>query len=289
MSEQDNNRDSAQKSVNAVSLFSQGGDAMDEFPVLKAFQQYIDAEQSKARKRMLGLSIFFVSLLVVVVVAFAMVLIPILNSKEQMSERFLEMALRQQQLMQPQPAAPVVVNPVQPVAQRSNDDLKPLADQIAALASALKSQQEEANKPKAPARPAVDPEKSAMTKEIKDKDAALAAEKAKLKDLEKRLHDMEVERQQRRNYPEYYEKIDREAAAAAAPATAKPSPLSTLKPYKPSAQSAREYEEEQYELAATRKSSRRGAAGAPKGTVNQVMRLDSEDNGTISWHVAVPE
>ena len=35
-----------------------------EFPVLKAFQEYIDAEQAKARKRMLGLSVFFILLLV---------------------------------------------------------------------------------------------------------------------------------------------------------------------------------------------------------------------------------
>jgi hypothetical protein len=32
---------------NAVSLYN--NDAMDDFPVLKAFQQYIDAEHAKAR------------------------------------------------------------------------------------------------------------------------------------------------------------------------------------------------------------------------------------------------
>ena len=31
---------------------------MDDFPVLKAFQQYIDAEQAKARKRMAIMGIF---------------------------------------------------------------------------------------------------------------------------------------------------------------------------------------------------------------------------------------
>ena len=51
------------ESSNAISLFGQAANAND-FPVLKAFQEYIDAEQSKARKRMLGLSIFFVVLLV---------------------------------------------------------------------------------------------------------------------------------------------------------------------------------------------------------------------------------
>ena len=38
----------------AVSVYD-AGNAMDDFPVLKAFQQYIDAEQAKAQKRMLFL------------------------------------------------------------------------------------------------------------------------------------------------------------------------------------------------------------------------------------------
>ena len=46
--------------ANAVSVYGQT-DAMDDFPVLKAFQQYIDAEQAKAQKRMTTLCIFFVS------------------------------------------------------------------------------------------------------------------------------------------------------------------------------------------------------------------------------------
>ena len=59
----------ASQTTNAVSLFGQGGGPND-FPVLKAFQEYIDAEQAKARKRMLGLCVFFILLLVVIVVTF---------------------------------------------------------------------------------------------------------------------------------------------------------------------------------------------------------------------------
>ena len=50
-------------STTAVSLFGEGGAGANDFPVLKAFQEYIDAEQAKARKRMVGLTAFFVSLL----------------------------------------------------------------------------------------------------------------------------------------------------------------------------------------------------------------------------------
>ena len=41
---------------NAISIYGQEG--LDDFPVLKAFQQYIDAEQSKSRKRMIMLCVF---------------------------------------------------------------------------------------------------------------------------------------------------------------------------------------------------------------------------------------
>ena len=51
--------EAATPAANAVSIFGQGGSPND-FPVLKAFQEYIDAEQAKARKRMLGLSVFFI-------------------------------------------------------------------------------------------------------------------------------------------------------------------------------------------------------------------------------------
>ena len=93
----------------AVSVYQQDG--VDDFPVLKAFQQYIDAEQAKARKRMLGLSIFFIMLLVAVVVTFTIVMMSVINRNQALSDRLLEIALRER----PAQAAPVVVQ--QPVVQ----------------------------------------------------------------------------------------------------------------------------------------------------------------------------
>ena len=52
---------------NAISIYGQEG--LDDFPVLKAFQQYIDAEQSKSRKRMIMLCVFFGFLMAVMIVA----------------------------------------------------------------------------------------------------------------------------------------------------------------------------------------------------------------------------
>ena len=45
----------------AVRVYDQANAAGD-FPVLKAFQEYLEAEQAKANKRMLALAIFFIVL-----------------------------------------------------------------------------------------------------------------------------------------------------------------------------------------------------------------------------------
>ena len=96
----------------AVSIFGQA-QGMNDFPVLKAFQEYIDAEQTKARRRMLGLSIFFVVLLAIVVVTFTLIVLGVINRNQTLSDRLLELAMQKQQpqVVNPPPAA--VPQPVQ--------------------------------------------------------------------------------------------------------------------------------------------------------------------------------
>ena len=113
-------QDEATPTANAVSLFGQGG-GVNDFPVLKAFQEYIDAEQAKARKRMFGLSIFFIVLLVVVVVTFTIIMTSVISRNQALSDRLLDIALREKPAAQPvvtvQPPVPSPV--VQPVLQPS--------------------------------------------------------------------------------------------------------------------------------------------------------------------------
>lgn len=135
---------------NAISIFGQAGGAND-FPVLKAFQEYIDAEQAKARKRMLGLSIFFIVLLVLVVVTFTVVITSVINRNQALSDRLLDIALREKSQPQPvvtvqSPAPQPVVQPVvQPAMQQQSqvDALKPVLEKFDKLAEAMvKAQQQ---------------------------------------------------------------------------------------------------------------------------------------------------
>ena len=132
-----NPTEDAPHAANAVSIFGSAGNTND-FPVLKAFQEYIDAEQAKARKRMLGLSIFFILLLVVVVVTFTLVMTSVINRNQALSDRLLDIALREKTQAQPvvnvQPPAPQPV--VQPVIQQPSqaDVLKPVLEKFDKLA-----------------------------------------------------------------------------------------------------------------------------------------------------------
>ena len=65
-----------QVSDRAVSVYGQE-ESLEDFSVLKDFQQYIGTEQSKARKRMLYLCIFFGFLMTRVIVMFVLLVMNI--------------------------------------------------------------------------------------------------------------------------------------------------------------------------------------------------------------------
>ena len=113
--------------ANAVSLFGQSG-GVNDFPVLKAFQEYIDAEQAKARKRMLGLSVFFILLLIVVVITFTLVITSVIGRNQQLSDRLLDIALREKTATQP------VVNVQSPAPTVESAELVRLREELRRIA-----------------------------------------------------------------------------------------------------------------------------------------------------------
>ena len=163
--------------ANAVSLFGQSG-GVNDFPVLKAFQEYIDAEQAKARKRMLGLSVFFILLLIVVVITFTLVITSVIGRNQQLSDRLLDIALREKTSTQPvvnvQSPAPAVVQPSVESAE------------LVRLREELRREKEERQ-----------------------------AEQAKAKEEKRKA---EIEAHRRRLYPEYYAQEDARKAASEAAA-----------------------------------------------------------------------
>lgn len=173
----------------------------NDFPVLKAFQEYIDAEQAKARKRMLGLSVFFIILLVVVVVTFVLILTTVVNRNQALSDRLLdyalserhrEMAVPQQTVIQPHVSTASVQDMIKPIIER-------LEREQASMKTAYEQQQKEAK----------------AIADARDRERVAELEKAR-KELQKerarakKEADAQAakERHLRRLYPEYYSQRD---------------------------------------------------------------------------------
>jgi len=210
---------------NAVSLYGEN-EAMDDFPVLKAFQQYIDAEQAKSRKRMLSLCIFFGVLMAVVVSVFVLLVINVTTRNQALNDRLVEFAMKERDRV---PAsAPVVVQPTPSVdntaiialTTRLEEMQKKLVESEAnakkiAADSEEKTRQAalaaaEAAKPKAP---------SAQELEIARLRAQLADEAKKAAEEKERLRQAELEAYRRKHYPECYAQPQQKHVRGSRPVT----------------------------------------------------------------------
>lgn len=203
---------------NAVSVYGESG--MDDFPVLKAFQHYIDAEQAKARKRMLALCAVFAIVIAVVIAACAVILVNISNRNQMLNDRLVEFAMKERA------ASAVVVQPPQDNAalltltskldemQKKLTEERIKADRAAAEAARIAA---EAAKPKGPTKEELEIQRlNALLKAEKDK-ALADAEKRKTdeKAEKERRRQEELEAYRRKHYPELYAQPKRKPVAKA--------------------------------------------------------------------------
>ena len=207
---------------NAVSIYGQN-DAMDDFPVLKAFQQYIDAEQAKAQKRMTTLCIFFAIIMTIVVGVFVALLVNMAQDKNRISDQMIQFMLKERD------HGPVVV---QPPSGQTDATVKALTESMTNLQKQLADQQmkmvEQQNKffeqraqdaarrakeevesemGQPPSKAQVDLAKKNQQDiaKIKKASALLQKQKEELAKEKERLRQKEIELQRRKLYPELYE------------------------------------------------------------------------------------
>lgn len=102
-------------SGNLVAMYQAAGSNSESFPVLKAFQDYIDAERAQARKRVMILSISFSAVLCAVVICFLGMGVYLLKDMSSVQNKLIDAALAQR--IAPAPVAPVAPAPVQPPQQ----------------------------------------------------------------------------------------------------------------------------------------------------------------------------
>ena len=190
-------------SQRAVSLYG-AGDAMDDFPVLKAFQQYIDAEHAKARKRLLAMAVFFGAFTLAVVAVFVALLVSAGARNQQLNDRLVEFAMKERSS-----ASPVVVQPPQDssavlaLTARLEEIQRKAAEDRAKAEKALAEAEEKARQAAAAAAPR---QPTPEEREIAWLKAQLAAEREKASAEKARQREAELEAYRRRHYPELYEK-----------------------------------------------------------------------------------
>lgn len=215
-------------SQNAVSVYGQES-TMDEFPILKAFQEYIDAEQAKARKRITALSVFFGVMLVAILAIFMTLLVKSYDDNQHLNDRLVDFMQQERErsdkehaereraaaeaAARPSRDSAAVIELTKKIetlqekiynAQRKADDAertlvekeKLMAEKDKQAAEALKKAIEDA-KPKGPSQEEL---------EIARLKALLAAEKQKqAAAVEKeRRRQEELEAYRRKYYPEHY-------------------------------------------------------------------------------------
>lgn len=198
----------------AVSVYT--NDTTEEFPVLKAFQQYIDAEQAKARKRMLSLSIFFGVLMTIVIAFFLFMLNDATNRNQALNDRLVELVLNNK--AQERQAAVVVNSPhdqstilalsakIDEMQQKLLDAQKQAVAAEQARTEAAQQAAAQAAKDREEAALALEKKRTQEALEVERLKALLAAEREKAATEREKQREAELEAYRRKYYPEFYEK-----------------------------------------------------------------------------------
>ena len=183
------------------------GDPNEEFPVLKAFQQYIDAEQSKARKRMLALCIFFGCLLTVVVVIFLYLLNSANERNQLLNDRMFAYATNNANNVIRESSAQDQVDSsaILKLTARIEELQNKLTEAQQRAIDAEKARAAAVNQATVVAESAKAKEPSPEELEIARLKSLLAAEREKAEAERKRRHEEELEAYRRKHYPELYQ------------------------------------------------------------------------------------
>ncbi len=205
-----NNNSTINDGINAVSVYGQT-DGMDDFPVLKAFQQYIDAEQAKARKRMVMLCIVFGIMIGVIIAVFAVMIHSVSERNQALNDRLVDYVMKERDRQ-----AESAVRAATPSANEQT--LKAMTDSLVAIQKELTEKKEVAVQVPSPQEIARKKQLQAEQDTLANQRALLDAEKKALAEEREKLRQQEIEMHRRKLYPEYYK--EKESATARPQTTA---------------------------------------------------------------------
>ena len=183
--------------INAVSVYGQA-DGMDDFPVLKAFQQYIDAEQAKARKRMVMLCVVFGVMIGVIIAVFAVMIHSVSERNQALNDRLVDYVMKERDRQ--------VESAAHTAAPSANEQtLKAMTDSLVAIQKELTEKKIQEARVPSPEEIARKKQLQAAQDTIVNQRALLDAEKKALAEEREKLRQQEIEMHRRKLYPEYYQ------------------------------------------------------------------------------------
>ncbi|MBO4288418.1 MAG: hypothetical protein J5985_09690, partial [Kiritimatiellae bacterium] len=178
-----------------VAMYNAASSAGAEpFPVLKAFQDYIESERAQARRRIAYLSVIFSLVIILVVAGFFVIGLSMFNNMSSLQARLLEAALRPQPQPAPQPVQPaaVVVQPAQQPQQPTVATLPPEVsrklESLTAMAETVKKDKEDELARLREQMLAVQKQNEAMQKQNEEMQKQMAKEKAAREEEAQRPH-----------------------------------------------------------------------------------------------------
>ena len=206
-------------------------DAMDDFPVLKAFQQYVDSEQAKAHKRLMTVCAFFTILIFFIIGVFIFVVMNIRSNQNmpnpaadlqrqlieqtsRMNNQLIEQLTARQNTQPPSPAASVVVVGDNGKGKTVEGSLASKERELAEREAELKKRELEN------ARKDIEEREKAL-KELEErlKSVQEARSARKEEDDSRKKREKEVLDHRRRLYPEYFDENGKEHATPVAKKT----------------------------------------------------------------------
>ena len=217
----------------------------DAFPVLKAFQDYLEAERQRARRRMTTLSVVFAIVTVAVIGAFALIWLSTMRGMQDTNHQLLDAALKRANA---EPPAPVVVQP--PPQPSAVETAKVIAEAVSRAQSeqsavfaktleGLNASLESMRRDNAEMRAEIEREKAAAAKAAAERAAAekAAAERA-VAEEKARAAKEEAQRLAAQKAAAQKAAAEKEAAAKAAAAKASAQPAKNTSATVPAAPAA---------------------------------------------------
>lgn len=210
----------SKENATAVRLYNEQSEALDDFPVLKAFQQYVDAEQAKARKRITMLSIIFAVVTIILISAFFLIIagistkyenriIEFSDRNQKLNDRLVEFAMKERSKpansQESQAALNIMKDTISTLQTQISEQQKMISAEQKRNSEIIASQSEMTAKLEAD-KDEYEKAKKADVEKLRQIKQQIQTEKRKLEEEKEKLRKQAIELQRQRLYPEYYSK-----------------------------------------------------------------------------------